>query len=219
MIVVANEDELSVAPVRVAVLDPLPLYRQGVEAALAPMGYAIETPADVLAWSRKPQTLVLLTLAADEDWGTLDALGGGRTTFGVIALLTEDSGVSGVRAIRAGARSVLPRGVTGSSLRRGVEATVEGNAVMPASVATALASGAEALTAISAVPTIDRFSWLADLAQGTTVAELADRVGYSERAMFRQLQALYRDMGVQTRTQAIVLAQERGWLRPSRRPR
>ncbi|SEU14237.1 helix-turn-helix domain-containing protein [Nonomuraea wenchangensis] len=45
-----------------------------------------------------------------------------------------------------------------------------------------------------------------------TVADLADRAGYSERAMFRLLQALYREIGVATRIQAIVRAQERGWL-------
>jgi len=57
-----------------------------------------------------------------------------------------------------------------------------------------------------------RLSWLCRLAAGSTVAELADAAGYSERAMFRILRQLYRDMGVENRMQAVLLARELGWL-------
>jgi DNA-binding CsgD family transcriptional regulator len=53
---------------------------------------------------------------------------------------------------------------------------------------------------------------LRQLAAGATVAQLADRAGYSERAMFRLLHALYRQLGARSRIEAILHAQTSGWL-------
>ena len=50
-------------------------------------------------------------------------------------------------------------------------------------------------------------------AGGSTVAALANQAGYSERAMFRLLHGLYQRLGVRTRTEALIRAHERGWLR------
>jgi DNA-binding CsgD family transcriptional regulator len=54
--------------------------------------------------------------------------------------------------------------------------------------------------------------WLRTLAAGSTVARLAEGVGYSERAMFRLLRDLYQRLGVKSRTEALMLAQQQGWL-------
>jgi DNA-binding NarL/FixJ family response regulator len=55
-------------------------------------------------------------------------------------------------------------------------------------------------------------SWLRTLAAGATVTRLADLEGYSERAMYRMLQRLYVQMGVRTRTEALMRAQALGLL-------
>ncbi len=189
------------------------MYRQGVGAVLSTAGHLVESPADVLAWVRQEHRgVVLLTLVREQDWellGQLRDAGGGH---GVIALIAEQSVVLGTRAVRAGARSVLPREVTAAVLRRTVEATFDGQAVLPADVVTALATGAHRVETSPETLSPQQLSWLRQLAEGVTVADLADRAGYSERAMFRLLQALYREIGVATRIQAIVRAQERGWL-------
>jgi DNA-binding CsgD family transcriptional regulator len=49
-------------------------------------------------------------------------------------------------------------------------------------------------------------SWLRSMAGGMTVADLAESVGYSERAMFRLLRDLYRRIGVKNRTEALIWA-------------
>ncbi len=49
--------------------------------------------------------------------------------------------------------------------------------------------------------------WLCPLADGTTVAALARRVGYVEREMHRLLAAFYRRLGASTRTEALLAAQ------------
>ncbi|MEU5863765.1 hypothetical protein ABZ815_21515 [Nonomuraea sp. NPDC047529] len=196
----------------VAVVDPLPMYREGVAAVLSAAGHRVEAPAELLAWVRQVQRgVVLLTLEHERDWDVLGRLRDVAATHAVIALIGEEPAVLGTRAVRAGARSVLTRDVAAGVLRRTVEATAEGQAVLPAVVATALATGAHRTGGDTKPPSPRQLSWLRQLAEGSTVAQLAGRAGYSERAMFRLLQALYQEMGVATRVQAIVRAQEQGW--------
>src|SRR5258707_106441 len=99
-----------------------------------------------------------------------------------------------VLAVRAGVPCVLPRQASPEVLRRAVAAAIDGQAVLPVSVVAGLAAGA-GLPAGS-VPSDDKLAWLRALAAGVTVAQLAEQVGYSERAMFRLLKSLYRDLGV-----------------------
>jgi DNA-binding NarL/FixJ family response regulator len=195
--------------VRIAVVDPLPMFRDGVVAALAESGHLVEAPADVLAWvQRRTTNVVLLTTVSERHWELLDQLCDATVPSLVVALLDGDSTSLGVRAVRAGARSVLERGASAAVLRRTVEATVDGQAVLPAVLAAELATDSQARHG----PTADQLSWLRQLAAGVTVVQLANSAGYSERAMYRLLQALYRQLGVRSRTQAIMHAQDAGWL-------
>jgi DNA-binding NarL/FixJ family response regulator len=200
--------------VHVAVVDPLPMFQQGVGAVLSAAGYTVEEPADLLAWAGRVSTaVVLLTLELERDWRLLERLRGDKSRAIVIALVEEDGTARGVRAVRAGARSVLPRQVTVPVLRRTVDATLDGHAVLPAEVATTLAASSTAGADGRAALSEQQLHWLRSLAAGTTVSRLADDAGYSERAMYRMLQALYQQMGVNGRIQAIMQAQTFGWLR------
>jgi DNA-binding NarL/FixJ family response regulator len=202
--------------VPVAVVDPLPMYRQGVVACLSAAGHTVETPSDVLDWVRRhDRSMVLLTLESERSWDTLKQLRESSAVNLVVALLEENSHVLGAAAVRAGARSVLWRAVTAETLRRTVEATIDGQAVLPAAVPAMLAAGSAAGGGTGWSPEPEQVSWLRQLAAGTTVAHLADQVGYSERAMFRLLRALYDQMGVSSRTEAIIRAHELGWLTDS----
>lgn len=203
----------------VAVIDPLPMFRRGVATVLSAAGHWVDTPEDVLAWTRSRQgAVVMVTLSSQQAWellGTLNDAGSSR----VVALLEEPPadetpGMAGARAVRAGATSVLLRRSAGEAVLRTVEATADGQAVLPVEVLTALAGSSLPSGGSPDPPAAERLSWLRQLAAGSTVAELAARVGYSERAMFRMLRALYRDMGVQTRMQAVLRAQELGWFPP-----
>ena len=195
--------------VRIAVVDPLPMFRDGVLAALASTGHLVEAPVDVLAWvQRRTTNVVLLTMVSERDWELLDRLSDPTVPSLVIALLDGDTTALGVRAVRAGARSVLARDASAAVLRRTVEAVVDGQTVLPAALAAELVSDSQTRHG----PTADQLSWLRQLAAGATVAQLADSAGYSERAMYRLLRALYRQLGVRSRTQAIMHAQDAGWL-------
>lgn len=201
--------------VQVAVVDPLPLFRDGAMAALSADGHAVQTPTDVLAWVRHVKdAIVVLTVRGEEDWALLARLcAPGPARCPVVVLLDEDSPAAGVRAVRAGARSVLTRGASAAALRRATAATLDGEAVLPAAVVPALAGDLGTADGRSGFVSAEKLSWLRALAAGVTVAQLAERVGYSERAMFRLLRSLYRELGVRGRVEALMLAQEKGWLR------
>lgn len=196
--------------VRIAIVDPLPMFREGAAAALAHTGHLVETPADVVAWIRRQATnVVLLTIMSDTDWRLLDRLRTTPATSIVIALLDGGSlTAGGVRAVRAGARSVLWRDASATVLRRTVEATIDGQAVLPATLAAAMVSVGRP----RGEPSSEQLSWLRQLANGSTVADIAAEAGYSERAMYRLLRALYHQLGVRTRMQAVMRAQDAGWL-------
>ncbi|MEU8240768.1 DNA-binding response regulator [Actinoplanes missouriensis] len=199
--------------VRVAVVDPLPMYRHGVAALLAAAGHEVDTPADALGWARRHTgTAVLLTVGADDDWQLLGRLAAiGRRTA-VIAVLSAPGGPNGADAVRAGAASVIGRAISPEALLRVISGLSAGEATLPLDLLRSLAAGPDAGDDADRPPP-DQIAWLRRLAGGSTVAALAGDVGYSERAMFRLLQGLYERIGVRTRTEALMRAHDRGWLR------
>jgi DNA-binding NarL/FixJ family response regulator len=205
----------SLVAVEVAVVDPLPLFRDGAVAALAANGHAVQTPTDVVAWARQVKNaIVVLTVRSEDDWAVLGRLCATEPApCSVVVLLDEDSVAAGVRAVRTGARSVLMRNASAGMLRRAAAALLDGQSVLPASVVAALSAGIGAVGGRSVALSTEKLVWLRALAAGRTVAQLAEQVGYSERAMFRLLRSLYREMGVHGRVEALMVAQANGWLR------
>ncbi len=198
--------------VRVAVSDPLPVYRRGVMATLGEAGFTSEAPDDLLAWTRQEHgRVVLLTMDAPSDWELLAELRHSRADLVVVAVLTDVSVQSYVRAILAGAVGAVPRDASPEAVRRVFEQAVEGFSVLPVEVVQALAAPHPRAHAEPAPPPHE-LDWLRDLAGGATVGQLAERSGYSERAMFRLLRELYQRLNVKSRTEALMLAHQRGWL-------
>ncbi|MFG2801151.1 hypothetical protein [Streptomyces pseudovenezuelae] len=187
----------------------MPVFRHGVAASLSSLGYLVEEPANAEVWLReRPGGIVLLTLCCTEDLDGLTALCRLRPRPLVVALLSANDASLGVRAMRAGARSVVAREVTVSALQRAVSATLDGEAVMPTEVADLLVTGRAPR---GSVPSAEQIAWLRRLSDGWTVTRLALDAGYSERAMYRLLRAFYQQIGVSTRLEAIVLAHDKGW--------
>jgi DNA-binding NarL/FixJ family response regulator len=198
--------------VRIAVSDPLPIYRRGMLATLGDVGFEPQTAEDLLTWIRQDQHLVvLLTVQMPQDWSLLATLCTKRTDLVVIAVLTEPSTQAYVRAIMAGATAAVPRDAVPSTIRQIFEEAVRGSTVLPTEVVRTLALPRDRGVNETELPTA-QLEWLRALAQGITVAQLAKRHGYSERAMFRHLRDLYARIGVKGRTEALMLANRRGWL-------
>jgi len=201
--------------VRIAVLDPLPMYQHGLVAMLGQAGFSPEAPEDLLAWAGQEQRqVVFMTLRGPEDWSLVTALRRRRTDLVIVAVLEQTTVPLYVQALMAGATAVVPRDASAETMRRVFEDAVNGMSLLPVEVVRALASSDQPNVANDCRVALSEreIEWLRELASGATVAELAGRVGYSERAMYRLLKNLYAQMGVQSRTQALMLAKELGLL-------
>jgi DNA-binding NarL/FixJ family response regulator len=201
--------------VRVAVADPLPLFRHGVLAALGAAGFQAEAPEDLMAWVRVDEPrLVLFTVTVADDWALLPELCQARADTKIIAVLAETSIRTCVRALSAGASGVLARDASLSVMREVFDAAVRGSSIVPTSVLRALADGSMYGTEATEAnwPSKTEREWLRQLARGDSVAHLAAGVGYSERMMFRLLRDLYTKIGVGNRTEALIKARDQGWL-------
>jgi DNA-binding NarL/FixJ family response regulator len=198
--------------IRVAVADPVPLFRVGVMAILREAGFQSEVPDDLLEWSHQAQSLaVMLTLQSAEDWKTLREMRRVSPELIVVAFLVDDDVPTWVRAITTGAATVLARDAPAGFVRSVFQEAVQGRCVLPVEVVRALVAE-RATPAEPASVSEQEIAWLRELANGSTVAQVAAGAGYSERAMFRLLRGLYARMDVSSRTEALIKANREGWL-------
>jgi DNA-binding NarL/FixJ family response regulator len=199
--------------VRIAVFDPLPVYRHGIMTILREAGLSGESPNDVFAWMDGDHPrLVVLSLLGGDDWEQLGRLCRTYDDVLVVALLTDDAVTTHVRALTAGAVAAVPRDAQPSAVRATVEAVIAGRTVLPIDVLRGLTTPGAVTPPEEVPPSPRELGWLRELSTGATVADVADRAGYSERMMFRLLRELYTRMRTGSRTEALLLAGERGWL-------
>jgi DNA-binding NarL/FixJ family response regulator len=178
--------------VRVAVLDPLPVFRRGIMTALGDLAFEPEEPNDLMAWIRdEGRTVVLLSLVSSVDWSLLADLHRKRGGVLVIALLGEAGLAEYVRALTAGATGAIPRDAPPEVVREAFDAALNGKSILPIDVLRALTSSGDQKWRHPDAPTPQEIDWLRQLADGLTVVELASSAGYSERMMFRLLRNVY----------------------------
>jgi DNA-binding NarL/FixJ family response regulator len=130
----------------------------------------------------------------------------------VIAVAPELELASFAAAVRAGATGVIDDADSLEALEQVVSAALAGRVSVPHHLADAMARRIPATPDADAWVSEDEANWLIALAQGATVASLAERIGYSERETYRTLGDLYGRLGVTNRTEAIIWATRHGVL-------
>jgi DNA-binding NarL/FixJ family response regulator len=205
--------EASRTPARIAVSDPLPMFRRGVADVMQDSGYDVESPEDLLAWIAPggDRAVVLLTLLRPADWTLLVTLRESRSAVTLIAVIENGDLALSVRALGSGAVGVMAREADFETVRDVLAAAISGRSVLPVEVVRALTATGH-VQRPDRIPPETEISWIRQLMQGLTVARLAERAGYSERMMFRLLRDLYQRWGVANRTEAIIHARDNGWL-------
>jgi len=197
--------------VKVAVLDPLVCFRRGLIAALTLAGFEPFEPSELGDWLNAGDLgAVVITLLDDTDARRLKGLRDCAPTTPGLALLPEVTVDAYRWAMRSGATSAAGRNAPPEDITACLSAACTGRAMMPASLALALAMAVDPgeHPALSAT----EIRWLAGLSAGHTVLDLARETGYSEREMFRRLHGLYAHMGVCGRTEALLAAQRWGFV-------
>jgi DNA-binding NarL/FixJ family response regulator len=196
----------------VAVLNAVPLLRLGVIAALGG-GTSLGTADDLAAWLRpsRPSVLILGLADADDDAWSILASFQNEPQVRPVAMLATFSEAVAARALRVRAAHVLPRDADAEHLRRVVDEATRG--VLSLSIVALRTTTALPHASRSAAPPSDEeLSWLRALSHGDTVTAIAEATHLSERVLYRRLGRLYRKLGVEGRTQALILGRDEGWL-------
>lgn len=173
-------------------------------------GFEPEEPSDPVAWLASADHRIVL-LAVDDPADVeivVDLRRADRNVVAVI-LLPETTPATVRGALLAGACSVARWDVSSREVLAMLEAGLESRSVLPTTVLHQLAIGNG--HGPDEVPLgAEQIDWLRALAKGMTVTELAERIGYSEREVYRLLRSLYDRLGVGNRTEALVWAARRG---------
>jgi DNA-binding NarL/FixJ family response regulator len=194
------------------VVDPAASYRSGLSAALSTAGFAPTELADPRDWAATTGRRVLLwTVRLPEDWKGFKALSKLNPELVLVALLVDLTPDAYAEALRSGAVAAVAWEAAPEDIVKVLAAALAGDTLIPAGVAQALAAKLPAIEDREWI-THEELGWLCILANGGTVHDLAERVGYSERALYRLLHALYGRLGVSNRTEAILQASRRGLL-------
>ena len=197
---------------RVAVSDPVPAYRRGLMAALEEDGLCSEAPDDLEEWASAPgRRAALITITEPAGVDKLTSLAKVNIDLVVVALLPEPSANAYREVLKAGASGGAPWDAMPEVVVRVLRSAWERQCIVPVHIAHALAMPAVSKPELPTV-TLCEAKWLRMLANGATIAELAQDSNYSEREVFRLLHRLYERMGVRNRTEGLVKAARAGLL-------
>jgi DNA-binding NarL/FixJ family response regulator len=131
----------------------------------------------------------------------------------VLVLTMSDDDVTVTKAMRAGARGYLLKGATKEEILRAVTAVADGQAIFGPAVAQRVLARLGAPAADE-----DPFPQLTPrehdvlrlLAQGLSNSVIADRLGLSLKTVNNNTSAIFTKLNVGTRTEAAILARDRG---------
>lgn len=173
--------------------------------ALERTGWEPRIVDDLRVWTNGHSSPVsLLSLAEDDDWRRLERLtehGGGI----VVALLPLPRPALYRRAFVAGASAVASVGDSAAHIARVLHAAMFEYALVP------VATLREPRTTPAVLSDRDKVL-LRGLADGLTTGQLADRVGCSERTIYRRLRRVCNNLQVRSRTEAVSMALRLGLL-------
>ena len=203
--------------IRVLVVAPSALERAGLEALLAGRGHvAVAGGSATLAAARRqiedgrPAVVLALVERGAEPPRLMlapDAAAGAPAL-----VLLGDALPRGwaVRAVRSGARAVLPRTASADAIVAAVEAAAAGLVVLPADALAEMPQGTAAGTVVPDALTAREAQILALLAEGLVNKQIAARLGISRHTVKTHLGALFHKLGVSTRAEAVAAGARAG---------
>jgi two-component system response regulator DegU len=213
----------AVGTVRVLVADDHPLFRQGLRRALE---WARQV--EVVGEARDGAECVALAKRLEPDVVLLDMRMPGmsgpdvarrlkevRPQTRILALSIHDEADWLLGAVEAGVDGYVLKDVEPSELERAILAVSRGERYLQPSVAGKLMSAVRAARAPGPLSVLSEREWavLQLLAEGKSTREIGQALFISEKTVKNHATSLFRKLGVEGRTQAVLEAIRRGWIR------
>jgi DNA-binding NarL/FixJ family response regulator len=202
--------------IRVLVVADSELERAGLAALLTSRGHVAldggsRSLAEAFGRRDEPPDIVLALLERGADVPRL-TLGPDLAAHPPALVMLADALPRGwpLRAVRAGARAVLPRTASADAIVAAVEAAAAGLVVLPADALDGATQAVAARGPAAAALTAREAQILALLAEGMVNKEIAARLGISRHTVKTHLAALFHKLGVTTRAEAVAAGARAG---------
>ncbi|HVR80006.1 MAG TPA: hypothetical protein VMS99_16635 [Acidimicrobiia bacterium] len=195
----------------VGVFNAPPIYVLGLTGLSSASGYLFETVENPFEWLHHHGQPVLIAGVVDR--GDLDVVIAVKSDApdSVVVTLLDQVDIGSIRdSLAAGAAGAVSRHAGVGELILALNAALAESTLMPTNMARIMAAhcGNQSPSCLDDA----ELAWLQSLAGMATVVSLSQFAGYSEREMYRRLKAMYRKMGVGTRTEALLKASRLGWI-------
>jgi DNA-binding NarL/FixJ family response regulator len=203
-------------PIRIAVVDPYPLYRQGVVQTIARSAELLltmegEGVGDVRRAVREEENDILILDITIPDLGEeLEELAKSRTECKLVVLTARDDVLTVSTTLSAGVRGYILKGVSGTELIAALKAIHAGQPfVTPELASRMLVEGTVASRSANKLALSVRERQVLDhLSNGLTNKEIAARLGLQVKTIKFYLSALFKKLNVSNRVQAMQTMRE-----------
>lgn len=176
-------------------------------------GYEVVESNDLSDWvPHKDGSCVVLGVDGPEDIEGMRAFREEHPHTPVVAVSAESGLSTFARLIRVGAVAVVTESESAEDVWHAIADALGGHVFVTIELVQGMAGLVPDTDEVGRWLSDEEVGWLRAMAAGATVLELADDVGYSERAMFRRLKEMYKRIDVDNRTEALLWASQRGVL-------
>ena len=218
-----NESELRLQPITIVLVDDHTMMREGTRRLLEEdpdlkvIGEAQDgNEALPLCRSLKPRVVVLdIAMKTINGFGVARSLlqGGEGTAMPGILILTAYDQLAYVQAmLRLGVKGYWLKSARGSEIRQAVHEVAEGRRSLAPEVRRLLLDNESHPTRLSEPLTTRELEVLRLVVQGVRNSEIGQRLSITVKTVETHLTSIYGKLGVQSRAEAIALAQKQGLL-------
>lgn len=199
---------------KILIVDDHPLFRAGFHAVLEQSALdagvlSVSTIAEALHAMQRDNDigLVLLDvhLKGDDGFHALKLVGAQFPTTACILISGDEAEGVAARALAAGASGFIPKSFTAEEMIAAIQQVLAGEVFVPA-----LASVAP--TPASTGLTLRQLEVISMLGRGFSNKEIARALDVAERTVKAHVSAVFEALNVRNRTQAVLVAQRRGYL-------
>ena len=212
--------------IRVAVVDPYPIFREAVVQTITRsedllLVAAGSTLADARAAIREAEPHILLIDISLPEGSVEAALGIAKTapSCKLVVLTALDDAISVSKALAAGVKGYILKGVSGTELVEAIKTIHRGLPFVTPELASRLLTDAKggALLPLREAKLQAALSYreqqiLSHVSKGLTNKEIADQLGLTVGTIKHYVTQLFKKMNVRNRLEAIQVAQKSEWM-------
>lgn len=200
----------------ILIVDDHPLFRAGFHAVLEHSSsleagvQSVSSVSEALqALERDPEiSLVLLDIhlrGGDDGFNAMKVIGERFPTTACIMISGDESDGVAARAVAAGASGFIPKSFTADEMIAAIRTVLAGEVFVPATAKLTTPPDATGLT-------LRQLEVISMLGRGFSNKEIARALDVAERTVKAHVSAVFEALNVRNRTQAVLVAQRRGFL-------